>query len=264
MTLESFDIRSLLSFRPATRFCQKCYGLNVTVPKVKDNLPKFVCGVCDLEYVGTSGHTTHQQAINYFESQGLIIRFRDVMTHSQSLATIANNLHLFSSTSQHKLALSPMQGLLEALSMAQQFVHFVTYGMSPELFGVMRMLSFRVPVRGIISNAPSNIVREIKEYGSESPKLECKLFERSGNPKKWASMPHQKIIIIDGLLAFKGSANLTLDGWRKAAKGLDALEVVTDVKEVVNLNNRYFSPVWGSFSDLKQVTMYGDADDIPF
>jgi hypothetical protein len=65
------------------------------------------------------------------------------------------------------------------------------------------------------------------------------------------------------LLAFKGSANLTMDGWRKAAKGLDSIEVATDVKEVIDLNNRLFSPVWGSFSELTQVVVY-DADDVPF
>lgn len=203
------------------------------------------------------------QAMEYFRSQGLIVSFRDVMTHSQSLATIAHKIHLFSSPSQHNLALSHMQGLLEALNAAQQFVHFVTYGMSPELLGIMRMLSFRVPVRGIISNANPHIVEEMTEYQSESPRLDVKIYPQNGRSEN-LSTPHQKLIIIDGLLAFKGSANLTLDGWRKAAKGLDSIEVLTDVKEVVDLNNRLFSPVWANFSDLKQVTMYSDADDIPF
>lgn len=30
--------------------------------------------------------------------------------------------------------------------------------------------------------------------------------------------PHQKVLVVDGLLAFKGSANLTTAGWRKAAE----------------------------------------------
>ncbi len=67
------------------------------------------------------------------------------------------------------------------------------------------------------------------------------------------------MIIIDGLLAFKGSANLTLSGWRKAAQGRDVIELVTDLKEVVDLNNRYFSPIWAEFQNTQQITM-----ELPF
>jgi len=63
-------------------------------------------------------------------------------------------------------------------------------------------------------------------------------------------MPHQKLVVIDGLLAFKGAANLTLAGWRKAAQGRDVVEVVTDVDEVIDLNNRLFSPIWAELDDF--------------
>jgi hypothetical protein len=56
--------------------------------------------------------------------------------------------------------------------------------------------------------------------------------------------------VIDGLVAFKGSANLTLTGWRKAMKGLDHVEVVTNVTEVIDLHNKLFSPVWAQFSKI--------------
>jgi hypothetical protein len=127
----------------------------------------------------------------------------------------------------------------------------------------MRMLSFRVPVRGIVSNANSHIAEEVTQYQSDSPRLDIKIYPQNSRAEN-SSTPHQKLIIIDGLIAFKGSANLTLDGLRKAAKGYDSVEVVTDVKEVVDLNNNLFSPVWGRFSALTHVTVYSDADDIPF
>jgi hypothetical protein len=59
--------------------------------------------------------------------------------------------------------------------------------------------------------------------------------------------------VIDGLMAFKGSANLTQTAWRKAARGYDEVEVLTDVEKVINLHNSYFSPVWADLSE------YGDA-----
>jgi hypothetical protein len=58
--------------------------------------------------------------------------------------------------------------------------------------------------------------------------------------------------VIDGLLAFKGSANLTMTGWRKAEIGHEEIEVITDVKKAIALHNRYFSPVWANLS------AYGD------
>ena len=62
--------------------------------------------------------------------------------------------------------------------------------------------------------------------------------------------PHQKLIVIDGLLAFKGSANLTQTAWRSAENNMDVVEIVTDVDEVIKLHNRYFSPIWAKMSEV--------------
>ena len=69
--------------------------------------------------------------------------------------------------------------------------------------------------------------------------------------------------MIDGLIAFKGSANLTVSGWRRAAEGRDIIECVTDVKQVVQLHNRYFSPIWDEFSDVRIVRMLDESPN-PF
>jgi phosphatidylserine/phosphatidylglycerophosphate/cardiolipin synthase-like enzyme len=87
----------------------------------------------------------------------------------------------------------------------------------------------------------------LEDYKNEAPNLEIKTICASSH--KWDKLPHQKLIVIDGLLAFKGSANLTLGGWRKAQWGYDEIEVVTDVEKVINLHNRYFSPIWAKLSD---------------
>jgi phosphatidylserine/phosphatidylglycerophosphate/cardiolipin synthase-like enzyme len=59
-----------------------------------------------------------------------------------------------------------------------------------------------------------------------------------------SAAPHQKLVVIDGLLAFKGSANLTTTAWRKARKQHELIEVVTNPAEVMRLNNIYFSRSW--------------------
>jgi phosphatidylserine/phosphatidylglycerophosphate/cardiolipin synthase-like enzyme len=64
-------------------------------------------------------------------------------------------------------------------------------------------------------------------------------------------MPHQKVVVIDSMIAFEGSANLTLQGWRKAAEGLDRVVTVRDPQQIATLNNKYFSPVWDRWCRLR-------------
>ena len=56
--------------------------------------------------------------------------------------------------------------------------------------------------------------------------------------------PHQKLVIIDGLVAFKGSTNLTNAGMRRADRALDVSEVETNVAKVGDITKRYCAPVW--------------------
>ncbi len=112
--MESFDIQSLLSFTPATRFCQKCYGLHVNMP-VDDKYTKMTCRVCGLEYIATSGPLI-VSAKEYFKSHGLTIEFRDVIAHCRSLANIAYKMSLFSSPLSNHLCgalLAAAQSALE-------------------------------------------------------------------------------------------------------------------------------------------------------
>jgi phosphatidylserine/phosphatidylglycerophosphate/cardiolipin synthase-like enzyme len=49
---------------------------------------------------------------------------------------------------------------------------------------------------------------------------------------------HQKLIVVDGCMAFKGSANATLDGWTR--KG-ELIEFVNDPLDLRQLNRYYFA-----------------------
>jgi hypothetical protein len=254
--MESFDIESLLQFSPPTLLRQKCHGLHREMP-VNRAQDKRTCQVCGMEYLATDDFSIWR-AREYFRIWGLTLDFKEVISHCRTLATIAHNMRNYSTNNTY--IHPPMRSLLESLQAAEKFIHFVTFGMSRELLGAIRAAAIRVPVFGIISNADKWLEDDLKEYSTESPNLQCRTFPRSERCEEWSAAPHQKIIIVDGLLAFKGSANLTVDGWRKAAKGLDSIEVVTDVQEVMDLNNRLFSPVWASFSNEKQAIM----SDVPF
>ena len=127
------------------------------------------------------------------------------------------------------------------------------------MIGAMKMAAQRVTVRGVVSNVEGNTLSELTDHESEAPKMDIKVY---GSEKGWADMPHQKLIVIDGLLAFKGSANLTLNEWRSAALGKDFIEVVTNIGETIDLHNRYFSPVWAELSSIGDSIIMEDF--IPF
>jgi phosphatidylserine/phosphatidylglycerophosphate/cardiolipin synthase-like enzyme len=98
-----------------------------------------------------------------------------------------------------------------------------------------------VPVYGFVSNVESHARVELTEYLDEAPELKVSLIPSA---QGIYDAPHQKLVVIDGLVAFKGSTNLTNAGMRRADRALDVTEVETNVAKVGDLNNRYFSPVW--------------------
>jgi phosphatidylserine/phosphatidylglycerophosphate/cardiolipin synthase-like enzyme len=134
-----------------------------------------------------------------------------------------------------------MRTLFEVISRAKYFVHFTTWGISHQLIGALKMASMRVPVYGFASNVEANTRAELTEFPDETPNLQAKVIPST---QSIYDAPHQKILVIDGLVAFKGSTNLTNAGARRADRGLDVSELVTDSVEVTKLNNRYFAPVW--------------------
>ncbi len=244
---QGFDISSLMNFKPSQYFCEKCLALLVWPKQGFFSAPRAVCPVCHVVYNPSIDYHAHQ-VTTYLANGGYEIEFKDLMGHSKTLAAIAVQARASQNTAAKQSR--PIQALFQAMLSAQQFIHFTTYGISPLFVGAIKLVAQRVHVRGIISNADNYAKDEFVAHKDEAPYLDVQLFERSDRPVDWDAMPHQKLIVIDGLLAFKGSANLTTSGWRKAAQGLDVIEVVTDVDEVRQLHNRYFSPVWANFSEI--------------
>jgi phosphatidylserine/phosphatidylglycerophosphate/cardiolipin synthase-like enzyme len=257
MTIQSFDIDSLLRFNPPHYLCVKCYALLRNVPS-DWKTRQMICPVCKVEYCSTEGSAssfTH----NYLRDVGLELKFDDLIGHSRRLATIAQTARrALNSPVEQSLQNSPyppMRALFESLLEAQKFVHFTTYGISHMILGALKTAAQRVPVRGIVSDADDGMVSELTQYKEEAPNLETILFERGVWAGSLALSPHHKIVVIDGLIAFKGSANLTLSGLRKAAQWRDTFEIVTDVKEVVELHNRFFSPIWAQHYPIERIDM---------
>ncbi len=244
-----FDIASLSDFSPANYFCRKCLALLTALEFLRSK--KNVCPVCKVEYLPTGEYS---YIFTYLSQTGYVIEFENLMEHCQDLARIATDMR------KMREYYPPLRCLFAALNRAQQFVHFTTFGISHIMIGALKMAAQRVRVRGIVSGADSpQTVQELTEYKHEAPYLQVKVY---GAETDWRDMPHQKLVVIDGLIAFKGSANLTLSGWRKAAKDRDEIEVVTGVDLVISHHNRFFSPIWAELGDIGEtITM---ERDVPF
>jgi hypothetical protein len=257
-----FDIASLRAFAPAEFQCEKCLAL------LKGDLyfeslcldQHITCPLCRVIYRPTEAYPAKAWNDYLNMRQLTCLNAKEALAQAHRLAEIAECMGFYQLptaqrngyTDSH--AYPPLRGLLNALRVAQKFVHFTTYGGIPHLLiGALKVTAQCVRVRGIVSGTQGEVlsegtVAELTNYRDEAPDMDVKIYDPSFTG--WAAMPHQKLIIIDGLLAFKGSANLTLAGWRKAAQGRDTVEVVTDVDQVIELNNRLFAPIWAELSNI--------------
>lgn len=252
---KNFDISTLLNFVPPKYLCSNCYALLIEPPLDPKN-NRIICPICGVEYLPTEDFNIYDFD-KYMQHENLKIKFKDIYNHSLTFARISKKVRDFMKEPDNIFfSYPPMRGLLETLANAKKFVHFSTYGISHMFLGVIKVISQKVEVRGIISNVNDRLKKELTNYKDESPGLNINFFENNNDTNNnWYSIPHQKIIIVDGLIAFKGSANLTLSGWRKAAKGLDNIEIITNIKDVIDLNNKLFSPVWSKFKNVNQISM---------
>ena len=241
----TLDILSLLNLEQPLAQCQKCLAI---LPKLaRNHKQQIYCSHCGVEYIVNSKFPI-EVVRSHFRKQRLYINdIDDIFEHCKRLASIAHRIQ------QNTPDYPPIRGLLEAYKQAKRFIHVNSWGISREFLMTLKLVAQDIPVRGIISLSPDQnwLLDELHNYKNEAPNLQIKTICASS--ENWDNLPHQKLIVIDGLLAFKGSANLTLAAWRKAQWNYDEVEVVTDVAKVINLHNRYFSSVWAKLSD------YGEA-----
>jgi len=267
--VSDFNIESLLDFSPAKYWCANCYALfsEKTLKSIKTEAERrkdwiYICPCCSIKYIHSSAS---EYLLDHYFTEYLDHTVKrpfpydnedlhNTINHIQRLALIAKQIK------SHKTNYSPLRGLFEALLQAKSFMHFTSYGISQFMIGALKVASQNVDIRGIVAgNSGENMICETTDYKNDAPRLTIQWL----NTGEYRSqdVPHQKLVVIDGLLAFKGSTNLTQTGWRSAQKNMDILEVVTNVNEVINFHNRYFSSVWAKSSDQEEM----DLDDmIPF
>ncbi|WP_255776062.1 hypothetical protein [Mycobacteroides abscessus] len=244
--MPGFDITSILDFNPPRYICPACRGLMRTYKTdfKKDAPTEHSCPLCAVKYdveIGTrSDGDWHVSTHDYFKKNGLWLDHDDLLSHATTLAKIVRE----SRGRVQRPRADPwptMRTFFEVVSRAKYFVHFCSYGMSHQLIGALKMASMRVPVYGFASNVDSNTRVELTEYPTEVPGLIAKVIPTEQNIY---DAPHQKLLVVDGLVAFKGSTNLTNAGMRRADRGLDLSEIVTNYAEVTDLNNTLFAPIW--------------------
>jgi hypothetical protein len=244
-----FDITSILDFNPPRYICPACRGLMRSIKSDYRQKPTdHSCSVCEVKYdveIDGGDDPTWDRAWtvsthDYFKRNGLLLDHADLLSHATKLAEVVRE----SRGAGPRLRRDPwptMRTFFEVVSRARYFVHFASWGMSHQLVGALKMASMRVPVYGFASNVDAGTRAELTEYPTEAPGLIAKVIPTEQNIY---DAPHQKLLIVDGLVAFKGSANLTNAGLRRADRGLDLSETVTDYAKVTELNNKYFAPVW--------------------
>ncbi len=275
-----FDIEGLLDFEPANARCAKCLAL---VPGIKSSDDYYECPVCDIkatrsnlyittgtnlvfntasQVLGIPGDTPTQFGYGYgygyqsargYELPSFLLPVafnKDAMDHAKELAGFARLLRSVGGQ-------PPLRVLVSCLLRARAFVHFTTFGISQAILGALAAVSEFAPVSGIVSNVDSGTIKEIEQLCKDFTHLNIRAVPRSTVDE---DLIHTKLIVIDGLLALSGSANLTTGAWRKAAANKERLDIVTDVQRVAEDNNRYFATHWAEFQqdfDVSQFSWQG-------
>lgn len=137
----------------------------------------------------------------------------------------------------------PLNYLIQALNKAKYFIHVVTESIDGFFLGMLAMKYVEpdIEMRVIVWH-PQRIYQDLKRLMEHS--IIFKGYEHGERPLArgilvaTVSEAHQKLIVIDGCIAFKGSANATLDGWTR--KG-ELIEFVTDSLALRQLNRYYFA-----------------------
>lgn len=272
--MTDFDIQNLRNLKPAKTSCKTCYALfigiqtetapeesNLKLIHVKDDgwgTPQHLkCPVCGTSYRDSSLDSSPRfiSSINRQLNIEKIIP-KEISNHCHNLLNASDDDDFFGFGKVHSLS-----RFFLTLNTAESFVNLISYGISHQIIAALKMTALRgVSVRAVISNVSDELMKELEISKAEmttalaDDRWSIKAFSSANRFK----IPHQKICIFDGLMAFKGSTNFTLNGLRNADSGHDMFERVTNIKEVIELNNKFFSPLWKSNDEAGKVYDFSD------
>jgi hypothetical protein len=252
--MAGFNIKTLLNLDPPEFQCIRCLAFLPNNYQTKI----LICPVCRLTFVNSGvlnpEYTNYDRMREFYrtEAPSLTIDYKNITDHCKRLAVVANR---FDGDDNLKRDI-----YFQALNEAKYFVHFMTWGNVGEIFqSAFKMISLRkVRIRGITAN--SNRPLEFKNSFFGGYEIYNISNTATSNGYRDNSMPHQKITIIDGLLMFKGSANLSKASWEAADADGELIEISTNLDEIVKTHNKLFSPWWQKVCD--HTTLYKEEYDI--
>ncbi|WP_333602447.1 phospholipase D-like domain-containing protein [Atlantibacter hermannii] len=139
-----------------------------------------------------------------------------------------------------------IEPVLEKLLMnAKMYVHFCTYTIDKLVLDMLeRVASNGVQVAGVVGLS-SKILPNIERLNNKFPGV-CKIIPWESATENKYNLPHQKFIIIDGMICFAGSMNLTKDGFSKLDQNppFELFLPVTNIDDIVAINNEYLTPLF--------------------
>ncbi|MBE9242580.1 phospholipase D-like domain-containing protein [Synechocystis salina] len=139
---------------------------------------------------------------------------------------------------------TPLVSLLELLTMSSKFIHICTYSFDIPMLFILKTVSIKIPVVLIFNEKVNNswLLEEISRSNKEDKNLSIYQVPRD----------HQKLIVIDGLIAIKGSQNFTSRAWRNLEDNKEIADFESDVTKVRELNNSFFASTikeWREIND---------------
>lgn len=235
-----FDIRTLADFRLPKYRCEHCRGLLFVedVPWDADE-----CPVCSIPYVGQ--HSIQR----YLKSPRHAVSSENAEQRARSLVAALDRIQ---GTGYRA---PPLRILAGVLARAHSFVHVASRGIDFQMLGMLRIVAERTQVRLLVTAPSANTRKDLTEFQHEWPYG----FEARIQDANWSD-PHQKVVVVDGLLGITGSANFTTNAWRNAADDRETVHYHTDVAEVAEVNNRYFARHWAEFGPQRSSI----DTDVPF
>lgn len=243
--MSTFDIATLLHFDPPEFLCANCTRIfhRSEVEHFEFETDWLKCPICGKHYSN--------------RNEFIKVDIDNIVEHSRNLANIANAMK----QSIQDKKIPPLRILLIALGSARTFIHITTFNMSHILLGALKLVSQNVDVRGLVANANNNLQKEINNYTDENPRMNLIALPESKTYRHAEGyVPHQKLIVIDGLLAFTGPTNFTSTAWRSAKKDLDLIEIKTEISKIQSLHDKFFSQHWYKLNPKSQ----DFSEEIPF
>lgn len=142
----------------------------------------------------------------------------------------------------------PLALLFQAIGAASWYIHFVTYSVDSTILGALQMASNKVQVRGIVGNLNDynrNALEAVNGLDVQSPFAKFAIMTSTTRTPMIDGV-HNKMLFIDGVLAIRGSANLTINAYSKASRKslTESVEAVTIPDAAAELHNTYFARIW--------------------